>query len=105
MAMGIPEYIFWNLNPKKLEPYREAERLKLKQQNFAYWLQGLYFHEGVAVALTNAFSKKKAKYPKEPYEIVPPSATELAQKAELERQKAIAFFNAMARGAGQETLN
>lgn len=105
--MGIREEVFWRLNPKKLEPYIEAERLKTKERNFYAWLDGFYVNEAFAVVIANAFGKKgskKAEYPKEPHEILPPTEAELEQRAEIERQKTIQFFNALAKKHGQETI-
>lgn len=78
-----------------MEPYREAHKIKLKDQNMQNWWLGRYIHDAVSISISNAFrdkGKKAIEYPKEPYRIFEPTEAEKEQAAEIERQKAIAFF-------------
>lgn len=62
------------------------------------WLQGAYVYQAVSVVVSNALSKrgaKKQEYLKEPVRITPLTEEEKRIKAERERQKIIAMFNAM----------
>ena len=62
MAMGMSPKDFWDRDCELAKYYREAHEIKQEQRNHELWLQGLYVHEAVGVAIVNAFSKKKAKY-------------------------------------------
>ena len=98
LAIGISEDQFWEMNPRRLEPYREAEIIKAKQKNFDSWLHNLYTFEAVSKVVGNAFREKGQKaegFSKEPYQIFELTDEEKAEKAERELQKALAFFGAM----------
>lgn len=61
-------------------------------RNEELWLQGAYFRDAVASLLD-----KKAKYPKEPYDIYPKTAMEKQAEAEANRQKIIEHFTQLKR--------
>lgn len=67
LSIGISYELFWTLNPKKLQPFFEAEKIKQEQKykdiNYTAWLNGMY----VASAISACFSKN-TKYPEKPYE-------------------------------------
>lgn len=88
---------YWNGDPRLTVSYREAYEMKIKAENQKLWLQGLYIYDGVSDVLCIDKHKKKG-YPKEPYEILPPSEEELKLRAERERKKVVdqltAFKNA-----------
>ena len=62
---------FWENDPELFWAYRFSyiNKLKREEETFNYnaWLQGLYFFEGVSIALANGFGKSKLKYPEMPY--------------------------------------
>jgi hypothetical protein len=62
---------FWEKDPELFWAYRFSYINKLKRENeeknYIAWLQGLYFFEGVSIALANSFGKANLKYPTEPY--------------------------------------
>lgn len=68
---GMPSTEFWEDDPQLYWAYRfsyeKAEEFRQKkeveQQKFGCWLQGMANEIGVSIALNNAFSKKKQKYP------------------------------------------
>jgi len=68
--MSVKE--FWEEDPDLFWAYRFSFINKHKKQqelsNIQAWLQGAYFYEAVAVALSNAFSKKKIEYRSKPFE-------------------------------------
>lgn len=100
LAIGVDYNLFWSLNPKRLKPFLEANKLKLKQQNEFMWLQGMYIFDAVSVAIYNNFKdkgKKSMEYLQEPLEIFKPTPEEMEARAERERQKVIAFFNNLER--------
>lgn len=67
--MSIKE--FWEDDPELFWAYRFSYIKKLKResemQNYVAWLQGLYFYDGLSVALANSFGKGNYKYPIQPY--------------------------------------
>ena len=66
--MGVPYDLFWKLNPKKLEPFTKAHKLKVEvrheRDNLLAWLIGYYHTE----ALGAGFAKNH-KYPDKPIEL------------------------------------
>ena len=91
---------FWNDDPWLAAAYREADKLNKQRKSEEMWLQGLYIHEAVGVVVNNALRKKGTapiKYREEPFRLIPLSVKEQAVKAEEERNKAIAYFNRMAK--------
>lgn len=62
---------FWENDPELFWAYRFSYINKLKREseekNYDAWLQGLYFFEGVSIALSNGFGKSHLKYPERPY--------------------------------------
>ena len=98
--MGIGASEFWQLNVRTLRPYLLAENIKREERNYFAWLQGAYVYDALSVVIGNAFAKKGSKpreYLKEPVRITPLTEEEKQIKAEKERRKIIAMFNAMER--------
>lgn len=98
--MGIGASEFWQLNVRTLRPYLLAEDIKREERNYFLWLQGAYIYDAVGVVVANALSKKGSKrrdYVKEPVRITPLTEEEKAIKAEKERRKIFAMFDAMER--------
>ncbi len=64
---------FWEGDPDLFWAYRFSYMQKLKKEqetmNTQAWLQGAYIYEAFSVALSNAFSKTKSTYAKEPYQL------------------------------------
>ena len=62
---------FWEKDPELFWAYRFSYINKLKREselnNYNAWLQGLYFFDGLSIALANSFGKSNFKYPTEPY--------------------------------------
>lgn len=79
MSIGVSKAEFMDSTPSDLEPYLQAERIKLKNRDAEAWGYGYYVFMSVKVAVdTSLYGKKsKAKYFKEP----------LMQIAEKEKQK------------------
>ena len=85
---------FWYGDPFRAVAYRAAHRLRIEQANQHLWLQGLYVHNAVAVAINNAFSKTKQKYIAEPIQLFKPSEEEQQAKIEETRRKLVEKLNA-----------
>ena len=70
LMYGMTYDQYWHGDPKLVIYYREAHRLRMKEQNEILWLQGQYIHEAFAVVLSNAFANKGTppkRYAKKPY--------------------------------------
>ena len=96
--MGIGAAEFWQLNVRTLRPYLIAENIRREEQNYFAWLQGAYIYDAVAVVVGNALSKRgarKQEYLKEPVRITPLTEEEKAIRAEKERRRIFAMFDAM----------
>lgn len=85
---------FWAGDPYIAVLYRRAHELQIEQENQKLWLQGLYFHNAVSVALNNAFSKQKQKYINKPIELFEPSEDEKQRKIAETRRKLVERLNA-----------
>ena len=98
LSIGMPSHEFWDGDPWLVWGYRKAHGLKNEQRNYEMWLQGLYIHESVSVAIENAFGRKKGQQPvrymDKPIRITPLTEKEKADKAEMARQKLIAELTA-----------
>lgn len=62
---------FWENDPELFWAYRFSYINKVKRetelQNYNAWLQGMYFYDGLSIALANSFGDGNYKYPTEPY--------------------------------------
>lgn len=61
LMIGVDYDLFWELNPKSLEPFIKAFSLKQKYEDAMHWNLGNYFR----MAIASSFSKN-AKYPTRP---------------------------------------
>lgn len=87
----MPENIFWDLNPKRLEPWQRhfeyQEQVRSDEIDYRSWLAGRYVLDAIAAALDS----KKNPYPTEPY-----STTQRRNEEEEARQFAADKFAAFA---------
>lgn len=96
--MGVDYILFWRLNPIKLKPFLQAEKLRQEQRNRELWLQGAYVYEAVCRVspVLNAFAKAGTEpipYLEKPYGIGTEKTSEQIEEeqeriAENERLKA-----------------
>lgn len=96
---------FWNLNPRLLKSFIEADRLRKRQIEMEMYVNGRYMFDAISLSLANAFRKKGAQaldWLEEPYRLIPLTEKEQEELAEIERKKAIAFFTAMIPKKGGE---
>lgn len=71
LAMGMTYEQYWYGDVWMIKAYREADKLCQERQNQEAWLQGMYFYEGVSVAIYNAMRGKgqpPKQYASQPYE-------------------------------------
>lgn len=82
LAIGIDYKLFWHLNPKKLKPFWEADKIRVQshmiENEAVSYMNGLY----VAKAISACFSKGN-KYPDKPIGIL----GEKTQKEMTEEEK------------------
>lgn len=90
MAMGVSESQFWNMNPRRLAPFVKADQIRLERQNYIAWITGAYIQRAIASCLS-----RQAEYPEKPERLTPMSEREKEVAAEMEREKAIAFFKSL----------
>lgn len=66
---GVPERTFWDMNPRRLEPwqrmYEYEQQEEADRRDYDAWLHGRYVLEAIA----NALDGKRNPYPSEPYTI------------------------------------
>lgn len=96
MSIGMTYEQYWYGTNDLCNFYYEAEKLRIEKRNQELWLQGLYNYKAVSSALYNGFKEKgkpTEKYLEKPIEIFPKKQKE--SDPEVERQKAIEFFEQM----------
>lgn len=90
---GMSSKEFWEDDPQLYWSYRTFYYKNMQQQaeiyNYEGWLYGNYTHIAVSVALNNAFSKKKIKYPEKPFGTEKKEMSELQKELENEPDKDI----------------
>lgn len=67
--MGISYETFWHLNPKKIDSFYKAYKVKMKQRDKEIWMAcGNYFLSAVITAVDKCLNGKKssAKYIEKP---------------------------------------
>lgn len=100
---GMSSEDFWENDPKLYWAYRtfylEKLRLDAEKEKYNAWLQGSTTYMAVSIALNNAFSKQKTKFPS--YEEMFNDKTKIKENKQLTKeeiqQQAINEFNAWAR--------
>lgn len=107
LSIGMTPEQYWEQDCTLVRDYREAERLRMKRVNTETWMQGLYFYQALldASPILRSFAKPGTKprpYPKEPLDLIEPSAKEkrkIEEKKQREveeaRRKTVAFFEAL----------
>ena len=104
MSIGMTYNEFWNEDVNLVEVYRKADELRMKRQNQAAWLQGMYFYEALCDAspLFRFTMKGKVKaepYAKEPYPITEEEVKEREEKkARLKEERMKAQFEQFVQG-------
>ena len=93
MLYGMTYDQFWYGDSWMAATFREYHILKRKQKNEELWVNGMYQLNALTVALNNAFSNKKIKYPEKPFDIFGKTELEKEQEKIQERQKLIDWLN------------
>lgn len=84
---------FWRDDPWLAKSYRRAYELQIEKTNQELWLQGLYVHNAVAVAINNAFNKQKQKYINKPLQMFPPTKDEREAQIRENNRKLVERLN------------
>ena len=90
--MGISEDLFWTLNPHRLKPYLEAEKLRQQQRDSEMWRMGIYVFDGVRAAVENVLNgrKSKLKYMEKPlFEKAEQQSVELSEEEKVKQAEKI----------------
>ena len=61
LAIGVDYERFMSSCPKELEPFVEAERLRILKRDEDMWVMGMYVQNAVSVAVEHCLAGKKAK--------------------------------------------
>lgn len=86
LSIGIDEKRFWELNPRLMQPYIKAYRIRKKEENSMLYVQGRYFLDALLASVGNMFKGKQTKafeFPKEPY----PLFEEVVELTEEEKKR------------------
>ena len=75
--MNVDYSLFWELSPRKLKPFLEAENMKFINRNREMWIHGLYIVSAVGRALSN-----ENQYYEKPIDFTVKSQEEIAQEEE-----------------------
>lgn len=96
LSIGMTTDEYWYATPALTAAYREAHKLKLRQQNEFAWLQGLYIQSAIRSVVSSAMggNGKKAEYVKKPIDLGLETEEEKQAKAQREREKIIASLTA-----------
>ena len=101
LSIGMSYEQFWEQDPWLVAAYRRANELTRQRKSEEMWVQGLYDFHAFSTALSNLnfgkTKKKPNKYMEEPIRVIPYTEEEQQAKAEVERQKAIDYFNRLAK--------
>ena len=60
LALGISEELFWTLNPRRIQPYLEADKRKQEKRDLEMWRMGFYVQNAVAVAIDKVLNGRKS---------------------------------------------
>ena len=89
MSYGMTYHDFWYGGAFMVDFYREAHKLKIKEQDENNWMIGMYVYEALCDVspILHAFSKKGTK--PLPYAEKPYLMEKLQEKTEVEKQQEI----------------
>lgn len=101
MSYGMSYHDFWHGPAFMTTFYKEAHKLRIRQQDENNWMLGMYVYEAIldCAPVLHAFSKKGTKplpYPEKPYlmdKLVEKTDVEKEQEMENERLKFIVQMN------------
>jgi len=98
LAIGVPEELFWTLNPRKLKPYVRAEEIRAERKDEEMWRMGLYVHRATLASTENVLAGRKSsvRYFEEPLLATSKrESEEVALTEEQEMAQVEAFFTSL----------
>ena len=107
LSIGMTYEQYWYGDTRLVYDYIEAQKFRMEQREYEMWLQGLYTFNALqsALSISEFFRAKGSKpipYPNKPHGVWERKNPEIeaekqAQRAEAERLKAVAYFDALIR--------
>lgn len=94
LSIGISKEEIFESDPKDLEPYEIAHRIKMERRNTELYRLGMYFMDSISATIGRMFGGKD-KYPEEPYRIFPMTEQEQEEENEKQLKMLLNFFGAM----------
>lgn len=76
MAYGMTYEEYWHGEMEMAKAYREAHKIRLKEQNTFAHRQGAYFYEAIVKGIACTFGKSKEYYSAIPYPMTDEEAEE-----------------------------
>lgn len=94
LAVGVPYEVFWHLNPKKLESFYDAYRIKQKMKDEEAWVNNIYALRAFQVVMAQfgaglSGKRSTAQYFEKP---LMGEATEQRELTEEEKQREVDKF-------------
>ena len=93
ISIGLTPEQFWKMNPRKLKPYIEAEKIREERVDTQMWLMGRYVYEAVGAAVGSILSPKGKKGI--PYRDTPLLRDVKAQRGVLSEEEKMKRVNAI----------
>ena len=107
LSLGMSYDEYWYGETWRVHDYIEAQKFRLEQREYELWLQGLYTFNALqsALSVSEFFRSKGSRpipYPQKPHGVWERKNPEVeaqkqAQRAEADRLKAVAYFDALIR--------
>ena len=99
VAIGVPIEEFWHGDYTMLKHYERAHDYRVEEQNQQMWLQGLYIHNAVLVAIDRGVNGgKKSKYLEKPIDFFPKTEYQKRLEEIEQRNKLIKQLDRWAAG-------
>lgn len=110
MGYGMTYDEYWFDDPTRVNFYRKAHEIQMKQKDEEFWIQGMYIYDALCrvAPILHAFSKSGTKplpYPDKPYtELLDDNKTEEDKQQQIENERLIAqaHFAAWARATAKQ---
>lgn len=58
MLYGVPYELFWHLNPKKLQAFKEAYQKRMEMESYARWENGMYTMRAISACFGGEYPEK-----------------------------------------------
>lgn len=82
MSIGMTYEQFWKATPEVIRAYFQAEKMRIRRSQTEHWYGGAYMQSAIASCFNSEYD-----YPSNPFPVI---ADDIRERAEAEREKAIA---------------